>query len=136
LQAEAGARRELWNLTRKSAFLSLSAITPCSFMTDSKAHLARASTGIEGLDAVLFGGFTRNRLHLLEGSPGTGKTTVALQLVRTTKWSWLKAWAMTIARRRGLKRAIVALARRLAVIMHRIWVDGTEFRWTRETAAA
>ena len=30
----------------------------------------------------------------------------------------------------------VALARRLAVIMHRIWVDGTEFRWTREAAAA
>jgi transposase len=57
-------------------------------------------------------------------------------LVRTTKWSWLRAWAMTIARRRGLKKAIVALARRLAVIMHRIWVDGTEFRWTRETAAA
>ena len=48
----------------------------------------------------------------------------------------LKAWAMQIARRRGMKKAIVALARRLAVIMHRIWVDGTEFRWTREAAAA
>ena len=47
-----------------------------------------------------------------------------------------KAWAMQIARRRGMKKAIVALARRLAVIMHRIWVDGTEFRWTREQAAA
>ena len=35
-------------------------------------------------------------------------------------------------RRRGRKKAIVALARRLAVIMHRIWVDGTEFRWTRD----
>jgi transposase len=57
-------------------------------------------------------------------------------LVRTTKWSWLRAWAMQIARRRGLKKAIVALARRLAVIMHRIWIDGTEFRWTREAAAA
>jgi hypothetical protein len=50
------------------------------------------------------------------------------------KWSWLKAWAMQIARRRGMKKAIVALAR--AVIMHRIWVDGTEFRWTREQATA
>jgi transposase len=57
-------------------------------------------------------------------------------LVRSTKWSWLKAWALKIAWHRGLKRAIVALARRLAVIMHRIWVDGTEFRWTREAAAA
>ena len=59
-----------------------------------------------------------------------------IMLVRSAKWSWLKAWAMKIARRRGLKKAIVALARRLAVIMHRIWVDGTEFRWTREVAAA
>jgi len=57
-------------------------------------------------------------------------------LVRSARWSWLKAWAMKIAKHRGLKKAIVALARRLAVIMHRIWVDGTEFRWTREVAAA
>ena len=57
-------------------------------------------------------------------------------LTRTIKWSWLKAWAMKIARHRGIKKAIVALARRLAVIMHRIWVDGTEFQWTREVAAA
>jgi transposase len=59
-----------------------------------------------------------------------------IMLMRSTKWSWLKAWAMQIARRRGMKKAIVALARRLAVIMHRIWVNGTEFRWTREIAAA
>src|SRR6187431_2280172 len=59
-----------------------------------------------------------------------------IMLVRSTKWSWLKAWALQIARRRGLKKAVVALARRLAVIMHRIWMDGTEFRWTREQATA
>lgn len=52
-------------------------------------------------------------------------------LTRVTKWSWLKAWAMGVARRRGQQKAIVALARRLAVIMHRIWSDGTQFRWTR-----
>jgi transposase len=57
-------------------------------------------------------------------------------LMRMEKWSWLKAWAMKIARHRGVKKAIVALARRLAVVMHRIWVDGTEFRWSREVAAA
>ncbi len=56
-------------------------------------------------------------------------------LMHSAKWSWLKAWAMKIARHRGRKKAIVALARRLAVIMHRIWVDGTEFRWTREQVA-
>ena len=57
-------------------------------------------------------------------------------LTRSAKWSWLKAWAMKIARHRGMKKAIVALARRMAVILHRIWVDGTEFRWTREVAVA
>ena len=57
-------------------------------------------------------------------------------LMRSTQWSWLKAWAVQIARRRGVKKAIVALARRLAVVMHRIWVDGTTFRWTREEATA
>ena len=59
-----------------------------------------------------------------------------VMLLRSAKWSWLKAWAMKIARHRGMKKAIVALARRLAVIMHRIWIDGTEFKWTREAVAA
>ena len=60
----------------------------------------------------------------------------AQSMLRSKKWSWLKAWAMQIAWRCRMKKAIVALARRLAVIMHRIWVDGTEFRWTREATAA
>ncbi|MDT4782460.1 IS110 family transposase ISMex9 [compost metagenome] len=50
----------------------------------------------------------------------------------TRKWSWLKAWAMNVAKRRGRQKAITALAHRLAVIMHRMWSDGTEFRWTKE----
>jgi transposase len=57
-------------------------------------------------------------------------------MTHSRKWSWLKAWGMKIARHRGMKRAIVAVARRLAVIMHRMWVDGTEFRWSRKEAAA
>jgi circadian clock protein KaiC len=45
-------------------------------------HLAeQASTGVEGLDDVLNGGLTRGRLFLLEGNPGTGKTTVGLQFL-------------------------------------------------------
>lgn len=43
--------------------------------------LPRASTGVSGLDEVLGGGLARDRLHLLEGSPGTGKTTIALQFL-------------------------------------------------------
>jgi transposase len=57
-------------------------------------------------------------------------------LTRITRWSWLKAWAMKVAQRRGGRKAVVALARRLAAILHRIWLDGTEFRWTREVQAA
>jgi transposase len=46
------------------------------------------------------------------------------------KWSWLRAWGMRVAQRRGMRRAIVAVARRLAVILHRMWVDQTDFRWS------
>jgi len=43
--------------------------------------LPRASAGIPGLDAVLEGGWAHDRLHLLEDTPGTGKTTIALQFL-------------------------------------------------------
>ncbi len=49
--------------------------------TNAETALPRALTGIAGLDAVADGGLARNRLHLLEGSPGTGKTTIALQFL-------------------------------------------------------
>lgn len=55
-------------------------------------------------------------------------------LTRTTRWSWLKAWAMGVAKRRGMQKAKVALARRLGVILHRMWIDGTEFHWSRDAA--
>jgi len=55
-------------------------------------------------------------------------------LTRAKKWSWLKAWGMRVAQRRGIRRAIVAVARRLAVVLHRMWVDGTEFRWSKDSA--
>jgi transposase len=58
-------------------------------------------------------------------------------LTRTVRFSSLKAWGMAVARRRGSKKAKVALARKLGVILHRMWVDGTDFRWTnQETAIA
>jgi transposase len=55
-------------------------------------------------------------------------------LTRVRKWSALKAWAVRLARRIGAKKARVALARKLSTVMHRIWVDGTEFRWTKAAA--
>ena len=67
-----------------------------------------------------------------------GGLVVAAQvmLTRTIRWSWLKAWGMKIARHRGMKRAIVAVARRMAVIMHRMWADGSEFGWTNPSTPA
>jgi transposase len=57
-------------------------------------------------------------------------------LTRAVRFSSLKRWAMEVARRRGMKRAKVALARKLAVVLHAMWRDGTEFRWGKEAAAA
>ena len=59
----------------------------------------------------------------------------SVMLTRTVRFSGLKAWAVAVARRRGTKKARVALARKLGVILHRMWVDGTSFRWSNETAA-
>ena len=56
-------------------------------------------------------------------------------LTRGAKWSWLKAWGVRVAQRRGMRRAIVAVARRLAVVLHRMWVDGSEFRWSKDGTA-
>jgi transposase len=57
-------------------------------------------------------------------------------LIRSTKWSALRAWGMNVAKRRGMARARVAVARKLAVIMHRMWADGSEFRWGKQPAAS
>jgi len=46
-------------------------------------------------------------------------------LKASTRFSSLKRWAMEVAKRRGVKRAKVALARKLATVLHRMWVDGT-----------
>jgi transposase len=57
-------------------------------------------------------------------------------LTRVPKWSALKAWGMRLAKRNGLRKAKVAVARKLAVILHRMWIDGTEFNWSKKQAAA
>ncbi len=59
-----------------------------------------------------------------------------VMLHRVKRWSALKAWATKVAQRQGSKRATVALARKMAVVMHRMWVDGTTFRWSKEAPAA
>ena len=62
--------------------------------------------------------------------------TALYQAANDGRWSSLRSWAMRIVKRGSVKAAKVALARRLAVVMHRMWVDGTEFRWSTVAAAA
>ena len=57
-------------------------------------------------------------------------------LTQSRHWSWLKAWGMKVAKRRGMRQATVAVARRLAVVLHRMWTDGTDFSWGSELGTA
>src|SRR4029434_8042604 len=50
-------------------------------MNDRKEQSTKAEFGIPGLDDILLGGLRRNRLFLIEGTPGAGKTTLALQFL-------------------------------------------------------
>ena len=56
-------------------------------------------------------------------------------LTRIEKWSALKARGIRLAKRSGLRKAKVAVARKLAVILHRMWIEGTEFKWSSKEAA-
>ena len=56
-------------------------------------------------------------------------------LTRVAKWSTLKAWGMRLAKRSGSRKAKVAVARKLAVILYRMWIDGTEFNWSSKEVA-
>jgi transposase len=56
-------------------------------------------------------------------------------LHRTKRWSCLKAWGVRLAKRIGMKKAKVAIARKIAVILHCIWTDGTVFEWSQAKAA-
>lgn len=56
-------------------------------------------------------------------------------LIRSRKWSALRAWGLKIAKARGMARARVAVARKLAVILHRMWCDGSTFHWSKEDRA-
>ena len=60
----------------------------------------------------------------------------ATVMLNRARPNWLKAWAQRLTKMRGKKRATVALARRIGVVLHRMWRDGTEFRFTRDEAMA
>ena len=57
-------------------------------------------------------------------------------MTRSSKYSSLKVWGMQLAKKRGHRRAVVAVARKLAVILHRMWIDETSFQWSSEGSTA
>jgi len=57
-------------------------------------------------------------------------------LTRVPKWSPIKAWGVRLVKRIGFKKAKIAVARKLAVIMHRMWCDGTDFQWSNKETNA
>lgn len=73
--------------------------------------------------------------HITKAGDITLRTALfnaATVLMYRARPCWLKAWGMQVARRRGQKRATVAVARGIGVILHRMWVDGACFRMARE----
>lgn len=59
-------------------------------------------------------------------------TAANAMLTRSSKWSSLKAWGMNLAKTRGHRKAVIAVARKLAVILHRMWIDDARFQWGTE----
>jgi len=59
-------------------------------------------------------------------------TAANAMLTRSARWSPLKAWGMKLAKHRGHRRAVIAVARKLAVILHRMWLEETSFHWGTE----
>lgn len=55
-------------------------------------------------------------------------------LLRSKKWCALKAWGIRLASKIGMSKAIVAVARKLAIVMHKMWLTGEPFRFGAATA--
>jgi transposase len=115
----------------------LVAITYKSAMDDpSRIAKSKAAGALFGLtqEKDVTGGITRTGDEMVRTALYEAANVL---LSRITRFSKLKRWGMDVAKRRGSKRAKVALARKIAVILHRMWVDGTTYRWgTEEPIAA
>ena len=98
-------------------FTSSKAIGPCFGLTPRRYQ----SGETDRTGAISRTGDATVRVALFEAAH--------VMMTRVTKWSALKAWAVAVAKRRGVKRAKVALARKIGVILHRMWIDGTDFRF-------
>jgi transposase len=103
---------------RPQRFSSSKAIGPCFGLTPRRYQ----SGETDRTGAISRAGDASVRVALFEAAH--------VLLTRVVKWSKLKAWAVAVAKRRGAKRAKVALARKIGVILHRMWIDSADFRFT------
>jgi transposase len=71
-------------------------------------------------------GDSMTRSHLVQAA------TVLLS--HSKKWSSLRAWGMKVAKRRGFHKARIAVARKLAIVLHRMWINEQDFRWSSKEA--
>jgi transposase len=109
---------------RPERFASSKSVGACFGLTPKRYQSGEA----DRVGAISRAGDVSVRVALFEAAH--------VMLARTARWSSLKAWAVRLAQRRGAKRAKVALARKLGVVMHRMWVDGTDFRFGAEPGSA
>ena len=87
-----------------------------------------ASGGIDWTGRISKCGDAMLRTYLFEAA--------GVLLTRVHHWCSLKAWGLRLWKRVGFKKAKVAVARKLAVILHRMWCDRTDFRWSSKEATA
>ena len=120
----------------------VTALTFCSAVDDPARFSRSCATGAYfGLTPRRYQSGETDRVGQIS-KQGDGLAQQALYeaanvlLTRTSRWSSLKAWGMAIARRSGMRRAKVAVARKLAVVLLGMWRNGTEFRWRKEAATA
>jgi transposase len=77
-------------------------------------------------------GQTERRGHITKAGDGTVRSALYIAAIailrRGARTSWLRTWGEAVAARRGKKRALIAVARRLAVVLHRMWASNTTFR--------
>ena len=56
-------------------------------------------------------------------------TAATVMMTATKKWCPMKAWGIRIAKRQGFSKARVAVARKLAITLHKMWINGQDFQW-------
>ncbi|MGF7163281.1 transposase [Rhodoligotrophos appendicifer] len=93
-------------------------LTPKLYQSGETARHGRVS---KCGDALIRSSLYEAALVLLTGARG--------------RWNPLKAWGVAVAKRRGMQKAIVAVARKLAIVLHRMWRDGVDFRWSAAQSA-